>query len=140
MPPFETFAPHPVHYSAGLAFTLISYSLILGGVIGCFHRSPPLWLLRTLNAMCWVLLAASLIVTYAYAREWFAAYFSDSVYERSQFNYRIAGPHAWVFWLTTSSVVAPQAFWIPACRRRPILVLLVAMVAATPHWWLWRDL
>jgi len=139
MPHIETFAPHPFYYTAGLAFTLVSYALILGGLIACFFRQPPLWLLRTLNAMCWVLLAASLVAVYAHASEAVNIYYSEIVYDRYDFEYRLTGPHAWVYWLSAFAVVAPQAFWIPACRRRPILVLLIAVVAAVPRWWLWRD-
>ena len=140
MSPFEAFTPHPVYYTAGLAFSLVSYSLIFGGVIGCFLRSPPLWLLRTLNAMCWVFLAISLVAIYAHAREAVDIYFTEIVYDRYMFEYRLTGPHAWVYWMSVIAVVAPQAFWIPACRKRPILVLLVTLAAAAPHWWLWRHM
>ena len=38
----------------------------------------------------------------------FAAWFSESKFERHQFIYRLSGDHAWVFWtMTLSNCVAP---------------------------------
>ena len=127
----------PFYFAVGRTYALTAYALILGGVAAALLRSPPSWLLRTLQVLCWLLLGASLIVMYAYAREFIQAYYSESVYERAQFKYRMTGPHAWVFWLSTTIIATPQAYWIPACRRKPLLVLLVATIAVSSFVWEW---
>ncbi len=82
-----------------------------------------------------IILATSMIVGYAYAMEFFAAWFSESVYERSQFLYRLTGPHAWVFWsMTLCNVVAPQFFWWKRVRRSLIAMWIISVFVNIGMW------
>ena len=82
-----------------------------------------------------IILATSMIVGYAYAMEFFAAWFSESVYERSQFLYRLAGPHAWIFWtMTLCNVIAPQFFWWKRVRRSLIAMWIISVFVNIGMW------
>ena len=82
-----------------------------------------------------IILATSMIVGYAYAMEFFAAWFSESVYERSQFLYRLTGPHAWMFWsMTLCNVVAPQFFWWKRVRRSLIGMWIISVFVNIGMW------
>jgi molybdopterin-containing oxidoreductase family membrane subunit len=82
-----------------------------------------------------IILATSMIVGYAYAMEFFAAWFGESPYERSQFLYRLGGPHAWVFWtMTLCNVVAPQFFWWKRIRRSIIAMWIICVFVNIGMW------
>jgi len=82
-----------------------------------------------------IILATSMIVGYAYAMEFFAAWFSESLYERSQFIYRVSGPHAWVFWcMTLSNCVAPLFFWSKRIRRSLIAMWIISVFVNIGMW------
>jgi Ni/Fe-hydrogenase subunit HybB-like protein len=82
-----------------------------------------------------VILATSMIVGYAYSMEFFAAWFSESTYERSQFIYRLTGPHAWIFWtMTLCNVVSPMFFWSKRVRRSLIGMWIVSIFVNIGMW------
>jgi Ni/Fe-hydrogenase subunit HybB-like protein len=82
-----------------------------------------------------IILATSMIVGYAYAMEFFAAWFSESWGERHQFLYRLAGEHAWVFWtMMLCNVVAPQFFWSKKVRRSLIGMWIIAIFVNIGMW------
>ena len=64
------------------------------------------------------ILATGMIVGYAYIMEFFAAWFSESQWERDQFIYRLFGEKAWVFWtMFLCNVITPLFFWFRGVRR-----------------------
>jgi hypothetical protein len=82
-----------------------------------------------------IILATSMIVGYAYAMEFFAAWFSESPYERSQFLYRLGGSHAWVFWtMTLCNVVSPMFFWWKRIRRSIIAMWIISVFVNIGMW------
>jgi Ni/Fe-hydrogenase subunit HybB-like protein len=82
-----------------------------------------------------IILATSMIVGYAYSMEFFAAWFSESKYERSQFIYRMTGPHAWVFWsMFLSNVVSPMFFWSKRIRRSLLGMWIVSIFVNIGMW------
>ncbi len=49
---------------------------------------------------------------YAYATEFFIAWYSGNPYERFTFLNRAFGPYAWAYWMmVTCNVIVPQLFW-----------------------------
>jgi len=82
-----------------------------------------------------IILATSMIVGYAYAMEFFAAWYSESLYERSQFIYRMTGPHAWIFWsMALSNCVAPMFFWFKGVRRSLIGMWIISIFVNIGMW------
>ncbi|MBA3846385.1 MAG: polysulfide reductase NrfD [Planctomycetes bacterium] len=82
-----------------------------------------------------IILATSMIVGYAYAMEFFAAWYSESLYERSQFVYRMTGPHAWIFYsMALSNCVAPMFFWFKGVRRSLIAMWIISIFVNIGMW------
>ena len=76
-----------------------------------------------------------MIVTYAYAMEFFAAWFSESRFERHQFLYRWHGDHAWVFWtMTLSNCIAPLFFWFKQVRRSLLAMWIITIFVNIGMW------
>ena len=71
-----------------------------------------------LEAMAKVTLLTGSLVGYAYATEFFIAWYSGNVYERFHFINRATGPYAWCFYLMVlCNVLTPQLLWWKRIRR-----------------------
>ena len=82
-----------------------------------------------------VILATSMIVGYAYAMEFFAAWFSEDLPERHQFLYRLGGDHSWVFWtMTLCNCVAPMFFWAKRVRRSLLAMWIISVFVNIGMW------
>jgi len=82
-----------------------------------------------------VILLTSMIVGYAYLTEFFMAWYSESVYERAQFMYRLTGAHAWAFWtMFICNVVIPQAFWSKKLRRHLTVMFIISIFINIGMW------
>src|SRR5437867_248861 len=68
--------------------------------------------LRHLDKMAKVTMLTGMIVSYAYATEFFSAWYSGNLYERYHFINRAAGPYAWCFALMVlCNVITPHLLW-----------------------------
>ena len=82
-----------------------------------------------------IILATSMIVGYAYAMEFFAAWLSESPYEQHQFLYRLGGEHSWVFWtMTLCNCVAPMFFWSKRIRRNLLAMWIISVFVNIGMW------
>lgn len=125
------------YFAVGFIYSCIAWILLPVGFANLLASGERTWFTRTVAVLMWLLVACSAVVLYAYAMEAIAAFWSDSAYERSQFLFRLAGDHAWVFWTQCISALLPQAWWIPAVRRvRAVPLFLGVQVLAVP-WALW---
>ncbi len=77
--------------------------------------------LRHLENMAKIILATGMMVGYAYAIEFFIAWYSGNRYEPFAFVNRALGPYAWAYWIMVScNVLAPQIFWFKKLRTQPL--------------------
>lgn len=91
--------------------------------------------LRHLELMNKIILAAGLMVTYAYGMELFGAWYGGNLYERFTFLNRLCGPYAWAFWLMIlCNVVAPQVFWWKAARTNVWVTFTVGLLVNVGMW------
>ena len=94
--------------------------------------------LNHLEAMAKVILLTGSLVGYAYATEFFNAWYSGNVHERFHFINRATGPYAWCFYLMVlCNVLTPQIFWWKRARRN-IPVLFVASILINVGMWFER--
>jgi molybdopterin-containing oxidoreductase family membrane subunit len=94
--------------------------------------------MRHLNAMARVLLLTGSIVGYAYATEFFSAWFSGNLYERFHFINRATGPYAWCFYIMViCNILTPQVFWFTKARAS-VAVLFVASILVNIGMWFER--
>lgn len=83
-----------------------------------------------LEKMNKIILATGSMVGYAYAMEFFIAWYSGVSVEQFVFINRALGPYAWAYWIMVScNVIFPQLFWFKKIRRSiPIMMVIVILV------------
>ncbi len=82
-----------------------------------------------------IILATGMMVGYAYAMEFFIAWYSGNPYESFAFANRAMGPYAWAYWIMIGcNVVSPQIFWFRWARRSMIVSMCVAMCVNVGMW------
>jgi Ni/Fe-hydrogenase subunit HybB-like protein len=83
-----------------------------------------------------LLLLTSLIVGYAYAMEYFMAWYSGELYERDVFWDRVTGDYWWAGWsMITFNAIIPQLLWIPRFRRNLNAFFLITIFVNIGMWW-----
>ena len=91
--------------------------------------------LKHLENMNKVILTTSLIVGYAYAMEFFIAWYSGNQKEAFTFRHRAFGPYAWAYWIMIScNVIAPQFLWSKRIRTSVWAMFAVAMCVNVGMW------
>jgi len=91
--------------------------------------------MRHIDVMCKVTLATGSIVGYAYATEYFIAWYSGNPYERWTFWHRVFG----TYWyggmaMLLFNAFVPQLFWIRYFRRNLIAVFLISILVNMGMW------
>jgi len=83
-----------------------------------------------LEKMNKVILLTGMLVGYAYAMEFFIAWYSGVQAEQFVFINRAFGPYAWAYWIMVScNVIFPQFFWFKKIRRSiPAMMVIVILV------------
>ncbi len=88
-----------------------------------------------LEVMNKIIMATGLMVGYAYASEFFVAWYSGNQYERFVFINRAFGPYGWAYWIMVScNVLIPQVFWFKAVRRSLPLMFIVSIFVNIGMW------
>ncbi|HEX7598748.1 MAG TPA: NrfD/PsrC family molybdoenzyme membrane anchor subunit [Polyangia bacterium] len=126
------FAPYFVAGAilSGLAMVLtilipLRAAFRIGHIIRLYH----------LEGMAKVLLFTSLIVGYAYATEFFIAWYSGNPFEIAIFKFRPTGHYAGIFWgMVTCNVVIPSLFFFKKVRTSLVGLLLVAIAVNFGMW------
>lgn len=120
----------PPYFVAGAIFSgfgMVSTVLIIvRKVFGMEHIIT----INHLEKMNKILLATGMMVGYAYAMEFFIAWYSGNTFEMFVFINRAMGPYAWAYWTMVScNVIFPQLFWFKKIRRSiPVTMVLVILV------------
>jgi molybdopterin-containing oxidoreductase family membrane subunit len=89
-----------------------------------------------IDKMAKIILLTGSFVGYAYAMEFFVAWYSGNSYERFAFWNRIFGPYWWYWWfgMLFCNVLSPQLFWFRWCRHNVLVVFFVAMCVNAGMW------
>jgi molybdopterin-containing oxidoreductase family membrane subunit len=88
-----------------------------------------------LDRMAKVLIFTGTIVSYAYATEFFSAWFSGNLYERFHFINRAAGPYAWCFYLMVlCNAITPQLLWFRKVRSSAMALFAVSILVNIGMW------
>lgn len=91
--------------------------------------------LDTLEKMNKIMLVTGMMVGYAYAMEFFIAWYSGVQPEQFAFLNRAFGPYAWAYWIMVScNVISPQLFWFKKIRRSIPIMFIVAVVVNIGMW------
>jgi molybdopterin-containing oxidoreductase family membrane subunit len=91
--------------------------------------------MRHLENMNKIILLTGTMVGYAYAMEFFVAWYSGALYEGFVFVNRALGQHSWAYWtMIFCNVVAPQLFWFKRFRTSIPIMFLVVMCVNVGMW------
>jgi len=91
--------------------------------------------IKHLDSMAKVLLLTGSIVGFAYATEFFSAWYGGNIYERYHFVNRATGPYAFGFWLMMlCNVLAPQLFWSKKIRRHVGALFVISILVNIGMW------
>jgi len=91
--------------------------------------------MRHLENMCKIVLFTGSIVGYAYAMEFFIAWYSGEIYESFTFINRAFGPYGWAYWIMVScNVVTPQIFWFKKARNNIAIIFTASLFINVGMW------
>ncbi len=88
-----------------------------------------------LEKMNRVMILTGSMVGYAYAMEFFIAWYSGNQFEQFVFLNRALGPYAWAYWTMVScNVIFPQLFWFRKIRRSIPAMFIIGIIVNIGMW------
>lgn len=120
----------PPYFVAGAIFSGFAMVNTLMIIARQVYGMKDILTIDHLEKMNKIILLTGTLVGYAYAMEFFMAWYSGNSYERFAFINRALGPYAWAYWtMITCNVISPQLFWFRKIRRSvPIMFVLAIFV------------
>ncbi|MFI4916218.1 MAG: NrfD/PsrC family molybdoenzyme membrane anchor subunit [Phycisphaerales bacterium JB060] len=135
----------PPYFVAGAVFggfAMVLFLLIPAREL--FPNMKDLLTLRHLENMSKILLLTGMLVGFAYAMEFFIAWYGGNDFEYSVFAFNRAlpiwlhedgAPYWWAYWtMIICNVFTPQVFWVKALRRNPVVIWIVALLVTIGMW------
>ena len=108
----------PPYFVAGAIFSGFAMVITLMVICRKAFGLEQIITMRHFDYMAKVILVTGCMVGYAYAIEFFIAWYSGNPYEVYVFVNRATGPYAWAYWTMVScNVLVPQLFWFKKVRR-----------------------
>jgi Ni/Fe-hydrogenase subunit HybB-like protein len=116
----------PPYFVAGAIFSGFACVMTLLVIARWSLNLHDLITIKHLENMNKIILVTGSVVGYAYATEFFIAWYSGNQYERFTFANRAFGPYWWAYWtMVTCNVISPQFFWFKSLRRSiPVMFIL----------------
>ncbi|TVR53953.1 MAG: hydrogenase [Puniceicoccaceae bacterium] len=125
----------PPYFVAGAIFSGFGMVLTLMLPLRAIYRLEDLITQYHIDCMCKICLATGSMVGYAYAMEFFIAWYGANPFESFAFVNRAFGPFAWAYWIMIAcNVICPQFFWFKACRRNLVLVFILSILINVGMW------
>ena len=125
----------PPYFVAGAVFSGFAMVMTLMLITRSVFQMKHIVTTRHLDNMSKIMLVTGSIVGYAYAIEFFMAWFSGNPYERFVFLNRALGPYAWAYWImVTCNVISPQLFWFRKCRTSVPILFVLSIVVNIGMW------
>src|SRR5271168_3120071 len=125
----------PPYFVAGAVYSGFGMVLTLLVPLRRLLKLEDIITVRHVELMCKVTLATRSIVGYAYAMEFFIAWYSANPYEQFAFLNRAFGPYGWAYWIMLScNVVTPQLFWFKKIRTSMFVVFILSILVNIGMW------
>ncbi|MGF1468589.1 MAG: NrfD/PsrC family molybdoenzyme membrane anchor subunit [Sandaracinaceae bacterium] len=125
----------PPYFVAGAVFSGFALVMTLLLVARTVYNLHDLVRLRHLELMNKIMLCTGSLVGYAYAMEFFIAWYSGNAYERYIFVNRAFGDYWWAYWTMVScNVISPQLFWFKSIRRNIPAMFVISIVINIGMW------
>jgi molybdopterin-containing oxidoreductase family membrane subunit len=125
----------PPYFVAGAIFSGFAMVVTLLVIMREMFNLKDYITMEHLEKMNKVIMATGMIVGYAYASEFFIAWYSGNQFERYVFINRAFGPYWWAYWTMVScNVMIPQVFWFRACRRNVAVMFVISLFVNIGMW------
>jgi molybdopterin-containing oxidoreductase family membrane subunit len=125
----------PPYFVAGAIFSGFGMVLTLMLPLRAIYRLEDLITPYHIDCICKITLTTGSMVGYAYAMEFFIAWYGANPYEGFTFINRAFGNYAWAYWIMiTCNVVTPQLFWFKKVRRNVALVWVLSIFVNVGMW------
>ncbi len=125
----------PPYFVAGAIFSGCAMVITLIVPARQWFGLKDLVTMRHLENLNKLILVTGSIVGYAYAVEFFIAWYSGNAYERFTFINRAMGPYAWAYWtMVACNVVVPQVYWFRRARTSLWIMMVVALLVNVGMW------
>ncbi len=125
----------PPYFVAGAIFSgfamVITLMVVCRKAFGLEHLITH----RHFENMAKIILLTGSLVGYAYATEFFIAWYSGNPYEQFVFINRAFGDYAWAYWIMVScNVISPQIFWFKKARTSMVILFVVSIFVNIGMW------
>lgn len=125
----------PPYFVAGAIFSGFAMVVTVLTVVRKVFDLEHLITINHLEKINKVLMATGLMVGYAYAMEFFIAWYSGSPFEQFIFINRAVGPYFWAYWImVTCNAFIPQLFWFKKFRRSIPVMFVVSIFVNIGMW------
>jgi molybdopterin-containing oxidoreductase family membrane subunit len=125
----------PPYFVAGAVFSGFGMVLTLMIPAREWFGLKDLVTTRHLENMCKIIIATGSMVGFAYATEFFIAWYSGNTYEQFAFINRAFGPYWWAYWIMVScNVISPQLFWFKWVRTTPWIMFVISIFINIGMW------
>lgn len=125
----------PPYFVAGAVFSGFAMVQNVLIIIRKLFNYEHIITLDTLEKMNKIMMATGMMVGYAYAMEFFIAWYSGNQMESFVFVNRAFGNYAWAYWIMVScNVFIPQLFWIKKLRRHITTMFVIAVLVNVGMW------
>jgi Ni/Fe-hydrogenase subunit HybB-like protein len=125
----------PPYFVAGAIFSGFAMVVTLMVIARWAFQIQHLVTMKHLENMNKIMLATGTVVGYAYATEFFIAWYSGNPYERFVFINRAFGPYWWAYWtMIACNVAIPQLFWFKALRTSIPVMFIISITTNIGMW------
>ncbi len=125
----------PPYFVAGAIFSGFAMVLTLMVICRWAFSLEHIVTLKHFDYMAKIMLVTGTMVGYAYATEFFTAWYSGNPYELYAFLNRALGPYAWAYWIMVScNVISPQVFWFKKARTSIPILFTVSIIINIGMW------
>ncbi len=125
----------PPYFVAGAVFSGFAMVMTLLLISRSVFGLQELVTMKHLELMNKIMLLTGTLVGYAYAMEFFIAWYSGNPYERYVFINRATGPYWWAYWsMVTCNVISPQLFWSKRLRTSIPVMFVVSIFINIGMW------
>ena len=125
----------PPYFVAGAIFSGFAMVLTLLIPARRIFNLEHLITTKHLENMAKIILLTGSMVGYAYAMEFFIAWYSGNQYEAFAYVNRAFGDYYWAYWIMVScNVISPQFFWFKKLRRNPLFLFIISIFVNIGMW------
>ncbi len=125
----------PPYFVAGAIFSGFAMVVTLMVVCRWAFGLQQIITLRHFDYMAKIILVTGCMVGYAYATEFFTAWYSGNRYEFEMFFNRAFGDYAWAYWtMVTCNVLSPQLLWFSRVRKSIAAMFVVSILVNIGMW------